>query len=217
MTSFMIYLAVGIASYLLGSIPWGYIFVKLTTGKDIRRIESGRTGGTNTMRATNFWWGFVTSVLDILKSASTVWVARFAAPHQIWLHILAPVLAIVGHNYSAYLIERDEKGRMKMHGGAGGAPATGGAIGLWWPSVFILIPLGLLIVFGVGYASIATMSLPLIAAGVFLYRALRFGAPWEYMLFALMAEALILWALRPNLQRLIQGNERVVGWRAKKG
>lgn len=210
------FLGIILLGYLLGSIPWGYILVNISTGRDVREIESGRTGGTNTMRASNFWMGFITSILDILKSASTVWIAKALAPEHPWLHILGPVFAIIGHNYSLYLIERDEDGKITLHGGAGGAPATGGAIGLWWPNAFILIPMGLLIVFGIGYASIATMSLPLMASILFAYRAIRFGAPWEYVIFGLIAEVLIVWALRPNIRRLLRGEERVVGWRAKK-
>ena len=42
-------------AYLIGSIPFGLIIVKLTTGKDIRSVASGRTGGTNAMRAAGFW------------------------------------------------------------------------------------------------------------------------------------------------------------------
>lgn len=215
MRNVLMYGGLMILSYLMGSIPWGYILTKAYSGQDIRRIESGRTGGTNTMRATNFWLGFVTSILDILKSASAVWIAKALTPGQTWLHILSPVMVIIGHNYSVYLIEREADGRVRTHGGAGGAPATGGAIGLWWPSVFFLVPLGILIVFGIGYASIATLSLPLIAGALFLYRTLWFGSPWEYILFALLAELLIVWSLRPNIRRLLRGDERVVGWRAK--
>lgn len=214
---FLVPLGIVIFSYLMGSIPWGYILVKIKNGKDVRDIESGRTGGTNAMRASNFWIGFVTSVLDILKSATTVWVAKSLLPQQSWMHVVAPIFAIIGHNYSLYLMERDETGKIITHGGAGGAPATGGAVGLWWPSGLILIPMGLLIVFGIGYASIATMSLPVMAGILLAYRALRFGTPWEYVVFGLLAELLILWALRPNIRRLLQGQERVVGWRAKKG
>lgn len=214
---FLVPLGIVIFSYLMGSIPWGYVLVKLKNGKDVRDIESGRTGGTNAMRASNFWIGFATSVLDILKSATTVWVAKSILPQQPWIHVVAPVVAIIGHNYSLYLMERDEQGKIITHGGAGGAPATGGAVGLWWPSGLILIPMGVIIVFGIGYASIATMSLPVMAGILLGYRALRFGTPWEYVVFGVLAELLILWALRPNIRRLLQGQERVVGWRAKKG
>ena len=54
-------------AYLFGSIPFGLLIVKLKTGKDIRKVESGRTGGTNAMRAAGFWAGVATAALDILK------------------------------------------------------------------------------------------------------------------------------------------------------
>jgi glycerol-3-phosphate acyltransferase PlsY len=58
-----------IASYLIGSIPMGLISVKVMTGKDIRDIQSGRTGGTNAMRAAGFGVGLFTAIADIAKGA----------------------------------------------------------------------------------------------------------------------------------------------------
>ena len=128
--------------YLIGSIPSGLIIVKLKTGKDIRKVESGRTGGTNAMRAAGFWAGLLTAFLDVLKATVAVWLAQYFSPGNNWVHILAPIGAILGHNYSLYLPEYDENGRfVRFRGGAGGAPALGGAIGLWPPSVFIILPL----------------------------------------------------------------------------
>ena len=65
-------------AYLLGSVPFGLLIVKLKTGKDVREVESGRTGGTNAMRAAGFWAGFITAMLDILKGAGAVWLAALA-------------------------------------------------------------------------------------------------------------------------------------------
>ncbi len=208
--------AILVASYLIGSIPFGLLVVKLTTGRDVRRVESGRTGGTNAMRAAGFWAGLSTAVLDMAKSALTVRLAMAAAPHAYWLHALAPVAAIIGHNYSIYLPERDEKGRWRLRGGAGGTPAAGGAVGLWWPSFFILIPFGALLLFGVGYASVATMSIGVVSLVIFALRAAFYGSPWAYVWYGILAEILILWALRPNIKRLMNGTERLVGWRAKR-
>lgn len=205
-----------ISGYLLGSIPWGYLIVQLTAGRDIRNVESGRIGGTNTMRATGFWMGFITSLLDILKSACSVWIARAIFPGIPWLHIAAPVLAIFGHNHSIFLLRKDPQGKLEIGGGAGGATLVGGSIGLWWPSAFYLIPLGLLIVFGVGYASVATISLPIISSLIFVILAYLGKSPWEYALLGIFAEILIVWALRPNIKRLLAGEERLVGWRARK-
>ncbi len=111
-----------ICAYLLGSIPSGVLIVKLSTGKDVRQIESGRTGGTNAMRAAGAWAGLATAVLDAVKGAVPVWLARWLVPGALWLEVVAPLLAIIGHNYSIFLIERTENGKVRLGGGAGGAP-----------------------------------------------------------------------------------------------
>src|SRR5512146_699002 len=105
-----------IAAYLIGSIPFGLIVVKVISGKDIRRVASGRTGGTNAMRAAGWVAGAFTALLDILKSAVTVWIATVLTPN-VWMHALAPVAAIVGHNWSIFLAERTAEGRLRLGGG----------------------------------------------------------------------------------------------------
>src|ERR1044071_8344093 len=124
--------AVVVLGYVLGSIPFGLVVVKLKTGKDIRTVESGRTGGTNAARAAGFGAGLLTAILDILKGATSVWLAQAILPDNHLIHVLAPLAAILGHNYSLFLIRRDENGKVRFHGGAGGAPALGGAMGLWF-------------------------------------------------------------------------------------
>lgn len=214
--SLLLPLGLLVLSYLIGSIPTGLLIVRLTTGKDIRQVESGRTGGTNAMRAAGFWAGLATALLDMLKSAVTVWIVRLVLGSSPLVEVLAPIMAIMGHNYSIFLIERNEKGAPRLRGGAGGAPAAGGALGLWPPSLLIILPVGALILFGIGYASVATMSVPLIAMVIFAYRAWIGASPWEYILYGLLAEILLIIALQTNIRRLIQGNERLVGWRAKR-
>jgi glycerol-3-phosphate acyltransferase PlsY len=205
-----------LASYFIGAIPFGLVIVRIKTGKDIRQIESGRTGGTNAMRAAGWSAGILTAILDTSKATVCVWLARWVFPDYYWLHVLAPIVTIIGHNYSIYLVERDEKGWVRLRGGAGGAPCVGGSIGLWFPSLFFIVPLGALLLYFVGYASIATMGIGVISFLIFLYRAWIGVSPWEYIFYGLFAELVLIWALRPNIQRLIQGNERLVGWRARK-
>ena len=205
-----------ILAYIFGSIPFGLLIVKLKTGKDIREVESGRTGGTNAMRAAGFWAGFATALLDILKGAVSVWVAQWLAPDNQWVHVLAPIAAILGHNYSIFLAEHDGNGKFRLRGGAGGAPSVGGAMGLWPASILIILPLGMLTFFSIGIASITTMAVGLFAIIVFAIRAFQ-GGPWIYVWYGVGAEILLMWALRPNLKKLIQGNERIVkyslnGW-----
>ncbi len=209
-------IAVLVLSYLIGSIPMGLIAVKLSTGQDVRTVQSGRTGGTNAMRAAGFGIGLITSLADIAKGIAGVWLTRTLAPGNIWLEVLAPACVVLGHNYSIYLVRKDENNHLVISGGAGGAPSVGGAVGYWWPSFFILVPVGALILFGIGYASVATLSLPIIAAIIFAIRAAMGLSPWHYLIYCLLAEILILWSLRPNLKRLIDGTERLVGWRARR-
>src|SRR6187397_153655 len=100
----LIGMATVFAGYLIGSIPFGMLIVKSKTGKDIRQVESGRTGGTNAVRAAGFWAGLLTAILDIAKGASAVWLAQALLPDGHIFHVLAPVGAILGHNYSLFLI-----------------------------------------------------------------------------------------------------------------
>lgn len=211
----VVYIGVIVCAYLLGSVPTGLLIVKLSTGKDLRKVASGRTGGTNAMRAAGFWAGLGTAIFDTLKGALSVWLVRSLLPGAMWLEILAPVLAIVGHNYSIFMVERGENGGIRLRGGAGGAPATGGAFALWLPSLLFIAPLVGLILYFVGYASIATMGVGLVITLIFAIRAWLGISPWQYILYGLLAEVVLIWSLRPNIRRLFNGTERVVGYRAK--
>jgi len=202
--------------YLLGSIPFGYLLVKLSTGEDIRKVQSGRSGGTNAARAAGWPIGLSTGIMDVVKSAGTVALARLLAPGNEWLAALAPVMAIIGHNYSIFLLNKDEDGKLKLGGGAGGATVLGGAMGLWAPSVFFMLPVGVLVYYFVGYASITTLSASAMAIIIFALRAALLGQAWQYVVFGLLATLLVTWALRPNLKRLRAGNERLHGYRARK-
>ncbi len=211
-------LGVIVLAYLFGSIPFGLLIVKLKTGIDIREVESGRTGGTNAMRAAGFWAGFATAMLDILKGAGAVWIAQWLTPDHHWVHVIAPIAAILGHNHSIFLPERDENGKLiRLRGGAGGAPSVGGAMGLWPASILIILPLGMLTFFTLGIASVTTMAVALFAIIIFAVRASQGLMPWLDVWYGIGAEILLILALRPNLKKLFEGNERVVkyslnGW-----
>lgn len=206
-----------VLGYVLGSIPFGLLIVKIKTGKDIRTVESGRTGGTNAARAAGFGAGLLTAIMDILKGAAAVWLAEALDPANHIIHVLAPVFAILGHNYSFFLLERDPNGKLKFRGGAGGAPALGGAMGLWLPMFPIAFGVGALIWFSIGIASLTTMTIGLIVIIIFTIRA-YYG--WQESIdvtYGIVAEFLLIWALRPNIKKLLAGKERVIntslnGW-----
>lgn len=210
-------IATVVLGYILGSIPFGLLIVKIKTGKDLRSVESGRTGGTNAMRAAGFSAGLLTAIMDILKGAAAVWLAQALNPESNLIHILAPIAAILGHNYSIFLVERDKNGQLHFCGGAGGAPALGGAMGLWWPMLPIVFSLGALVFFTLGIASITTLAVALFVTIIFAVRAWLGQMPWIDVLYGVVAELILIWALRPNIQKLLSGNERVVkyslsGW-----
>ena len=214
--SIFITILVLLISYVLGSIPFGLIIVRLTTGQDIRKVASGRTGGTNAMRAAGIWAGIATALFDIFKAFGSVYLARFILPGNVWTEVLAPVMAVIGHNYSIFLLERNQGGRLQLRGGAGGAPAVGGAAGLWTPILLFIAPIGLFIFYFVGYASVATISVPIITTLVFAYQAYRGNLPWEWIAYGILTGMILAWSLRPNFRRLLDGNERLVGYRARK-
>lgn len=205
--------------YVLGAIPFGLVWVKLISGKDIRHVASGRTGGTNAARAAGPAAGFLTAFMDAAKAAVAAWIAIAATPSHHWVHALAPLAAIVGHNYSIFLVERHNENRVRLRGGAGGAPTVGGAFGLWWPSALIVLPIAGLFFFGVGYASVTTISIAVTIIAVFGV-GYYLGLPWSNLpdvAYGVGALLLLLWALRPNIKALMEGRERFHGWRPWRG
>ena len=200
--------------YLIGSIPFGLIIVKVVTGKDVRQIGSGRTGGTNAMRAAGFLAGAATAILDVMKGVASGWIAEWLVPGDPWLKVLAAIFALWGAIHSIFLAEKDESGRLRLRGGAGGATGLGGAIALWNPSILIILPVGALIYLFVGYASVTTISVAVSALIIFAIRAFVDNQPAQYIAFGVAALVTVLYALRPNLKRLKEGTERVVGLRA---
>lgn len=197
-------------AYLIGSIPSGLLVVKLITGKDVRTIESGRTGGTNAMRAAGALAGLLTAVLDALKGAAAVWLSQALSAGLDWTTAVSGVMAVLGHNYSAFLVERDEHGKLHFRGGAGGATTLGAAVGLWLHSWMIILPFAAIFYVLVGYASLTTISIALAATGVFLFRATKGMNPWAYVFFGAAALVVVIIALQPNIKRLKEGTERRV-------
>ncbi len=101
-----------IIAYLLGSIPFGYLIVKLTRGADIRETGSGGTGATNVTRKAGKAAGIVTLVLDALKGFVVVLIARWLTGEggTSWIVAAAAVLAVVGHCFPVWLKFKAGKG-----------------------------------------------------------------------------------------------------------
>ena len=200
-----------VGGYLLGSFPSGVVYVKVFTGRDVRAVGSGRTGGTNAMRAAGFWVGLATAASDILKATLAVWLAGQLLPEgaRTWGMVLAGLGAILGHNYPVWL---------GFKGGAGGATAAGAAIAMWPWIAPIAIAVGAFFLYFVGYASVATIVTALTISAVFAYLAYAVPASGfdpTFIWFGVGAVVLLAWSLRPNFARLLRGEERLVGRRAR--
>jgi glycerol-3-phosphate acyltransferase PlsY len=211
---FLQILIVIFASYLLGAIPSGLIVVKLLSGKDVRQVGSGRVGGTNAMRAAGLFAGLLTALFDAGKGILAGYLAALLMPGSTWMKVVAVVMAVIGQVFSVFLLEKNAKGKLAFHGGAGGATTLGGTIALFPMSWAVIVPLSVLVFVFVGYASVTTISISLFSLILLGVRAINGIGPWEYATYGLLSLMIVLYALRPNLKRLKEGTERVVGLRA---
>ena len=123
----MYLLIIGIASYLMGSIPFGLILTKLFLKKDIREIGSGNIGATNVLRTGNKIIGYTTLILDILKAVTPVIYVKFNFPEFLYI---ASLCSFLGHVFPIWL---------KFKGGKGVATYVGilFAINIYFGLIFI--------------------------------------------------------------------------------
>lgn len=200
--------------YLIGSIPNGYLLVRWFKGEDLTKIQSGRTGGTNTFRAAGKGLGALTVFLDGLKGASSVWISKaifinvLDYENAMWAAAIAAVMSVAGHNWSVFL---------GFKGGAGAATNSGWALALWWPIFPILFVFAVTVFYFIGMASVMTQLAALFVIFLLAIRSFVYDAvPYQFVVASVVTSLLIAWSLRPNFKRLLEGNERVVGPRAKR-
>lgn len=212
----IVYLLIsGFIGYLFGSIPFGYIYVKAKTGQSLTEIGSGRTGGTNSLRAAGKGVGALTSLSDVAKGFVGIWLTRVIMSGILdetwlpWALACAGVFSVIGHNWSLFL---------RFKGGAGTGPNVGWSMAIWFPMfpIAVLVMLGFYL--GVGIASVASLAMGAIIPIVFAVRYFSgVDTTAAYFIGAVAAAAIVTWALRPNIKRLLAGEERVVGPQANKG
>ncbi len=192
-----------VSAYLIGSIPVGLWLVRVTTGKDVRQVGSGRIGGTNVLRAAGPWVALTSVIGDVLKGLLPVLLARTVVGNPA-IEALAGLLTVLGHNYSIFI---------GFKGGAGTMTTIGSAIALWpWMTPIVAL-VGLPVLIIIRYASLASISVALLVPTVYVLYAWLGDGPWAYLIHGLGTATLTLWSLRPNIQRLLAGNERRVTFR----
>ncbi len=103
----MEFLTIGIVSYLMGSIPFGFILIKTFLNKDIRGIGSGNIGATNALRTGNKLIGYATLILDIIKAVIPVMYVKLNHPELIYI---ASLCAFLGHVFPVWLKFKGGKG-----------------------------------------------------------------------------------------------------------
>ena len=186
----MDFFLIGIISYLMGSIPFGYILTKIFLKKDIREIGSGNIGATNALRTGNKGIGYSTLILDILKAVvPIVYVKIF---YQDFLY-LASLSAFLGHVFPIWL---------KFKGGKGVA-------------TYIGIVTSINFLFGLVTCVIWLLSAAILRISSFSALLSTISGPFivfflldsSFLGMSAMLSCLIFWTHRANIRRILNGTE----------
>jgi acyl phosphate:glycerol-3-phosphate acyltransferase len=190
-----------VVSYLLGTIPFGYLLVRIFRRQDVRRTGSGNIGATNVSR-TSPALGVLTLVLDGLKGLAAVAITRALFPGQMFLLGSAAVLAIVGHMFPLWL---------KFHGGKGVATGLGGFALLVPKTILMMVGIFIAIFLIFRYVSLASI----LTVGLFplLVWVLEPDKRMPLAGFAALSSLLIIGRHHENIRRLLSHTESRFQWR----
>jgi glycerol-3-phosphate acyltransferase PlsY len=195
----MTLLAIPIAAYFLGSIPFGLLLTRAFGRGDVRKLGSGNIGATNVARAAGLFAGIFTLVLDVAKGAGAVLLAeRLSNDNATWM-MIAGLAALIGHCFPVWL---------KFKGGKGVATAAGLFLMLSPLACLVALLVFLLVVIFWRYVSLgsvtAAAAMPLL---IYFLWAPRHAPPLAVTIGTLAAALLIIYNHRGNLQRLVEGVE----------
>ena len=184
--------------YLVGSLPMGVIVARLTGGTDPRTVGSGRTGGTNMLRAGGWGRAIAVGLLDLSKGAVPILVARaFEAPVEV--QALTGLAAVLGSWKSVFL---------RFHGGRGVATGVGGMIAIAPWIIPLALPAFVLIIWFTRYVSLGSI-LGTAFGALIVVIAIALGAlDPAWLLYVIPGEAIVWIAHRDNIARLLAGTER---------
>src|ERR1043166_6627309 len=192
-------------SYLLGSIPFGYLAGRLA-GTDIRQAGSGNIGATNVVRVLGKRYGYPVFALDVLKGFGAVKISMLAAPGRPpdWnspeiLGILAAMSSVLGHLYPPWL---------KFKGGKGVATSAGALLALTPVATLIGAAVWIIVFWVTRYVSLASIIAAVVLPLVILV------VSWHdhnnvkpLLLSSACVAAVVVWRHRSNLSRLMRGTE----------
>ena len=191
-----------VIAYLIGSIPTGYLIVKAKTGQDIRTIGSGSTGATNVKRVLGKKWFFIVMLLDAIKGAMPVVLAKVLSNtiltdvYGIYA-VISAIFVIIGHSKPIFL---QFKGGKSVASGVGTIlalnPLVGLSIALVWGVITYISKY-------VSLGSIIALSI----SPILMY---LFKNPIGYIAYCTIAAIYIVYLHRENIKRLIKGEENKV-------
>lgn len=191
-----------VGGYLAGSIPFGFLIVKLRGSGDIRASGSGNIGATNVTRVAGAAAGVVTLLLDAGKGLLAVWMAERITSGDINWIALTGLAAIVGHMFPVWL---------GFRGGKGVATAVGVFVPICWQAVLAALLIWVLTVAVWRYVSLGSMvgaaAMPILIYALY---APGHAPPEAVSLAAVLAAVLIILKHRANLRRLLAGTENRV-------
>jgi len=203
----MSWLLIIASSYLIGSVPWGFIFAR-AKGVDIRLKGSGNIGAANAARVMGRKWGYLVFLCDFFKGFVSVklglMIAGFFQLNPVFAGVLAATASVIGHDYPVWL---------GFKGGKGIATLAGTVLGLFPPLVCASFGIVWGVVFLLGrYTSLASIcavvALPIAAALI----AAKNEAGFQLLIgFCVIMAALALWRHRSNIVRLLNGTENRFG------
>jgi glycerol-3-phosphate acyltransferase PlsY len=193
-----------LTAYLLGSIPFGLLLVKVTQRRDIRNAGSGNIGAANVTRVAGMGPGILTLLLDAAKGYAAVWLASHWSGGNIRWMMVAAFLAIVGHIFPVWL---------RFRGGKGVATGLGVFLPICAPAVAAASAVWLLSVVFWRYASLgsiaAAASLPIF---VYMLYAPGYAPPLAVSFGTVAIVLLVIAKHRPNIERIAAGTENRIGF-----
>ncbi|HWG39906.1 MAG TPA: glycerol-3-phosphate 1-O-acyltransferase PlsY [Candidatus Acidoferrales bacterium] len=206
-----LYLIVAVVAYLLGSIPFGYLLVRIFRGEDIRQTGSGNIGATNVARSGAKGLGIVTLALDAIKGALAVFFAMGLAHSAklcnseefcaagLRLMALAALFAVLGHVFPVWL---------RFKGGKGVATALGVFCVLFPKAILIALAIFILVVAITRYVSLGSIlgAIAFPVAAYFIQ-----NADWLSLLLASGVSLIIILKHHQNISRLLAGTENRFG------
>ena len=191
---------IAVLSYLVGSIPTGYLLVRWTGRKDVRQFGSRSMGATNVLRVKGFKIALLVAVIDVLKGFLPAFLALRFTGDPVFAALCA-FLSVVGHCFPFSI---------GFRGGKGMATSLGAYAAIAWQPCAVGV-----VVFGLVAGLTRLVSLGSILGSLAVpVSVLAFGGPMGVVAWSLAISALVVFQHRGNIRRLLKGKERKLGVRS---